>query len=101
MEAAMDLKTFAARLKELREAAGLSQKELAERAGVSQKAVSHWEQGQREPGLFVAPTLAGALGVTVEKLMEEPSRVPEPKRGRPRKAEAEEPKKPRKGKGAK
>ena len=33
----------------LREAAGLTQYELAEIMGVTQVAISHWEQGEREP----------------------------------------------------
>ncbi len=102
----MDPRQFAARVKELREAAGLSQKELAERIGLSQRAVSHWEQALREPGAFVLPALAEALGVELDALFVEPSAPPEPpRRGRPRKetgeTPAEEPKKGRKGKGAK
>ncbi len=87
----MDLKTFAARLKELREGAGLSQKELAERAGVSQRAISHWEQGLHEPGLLAGPALAAALGVELDALFVEPESIPEPKRGRPKGKPAETP----------
>jgi putative transcriptional regulator len=88
LEAVLDSKMFATRLKELREAAGLSQKELAKRAGVSQRAVSHWEQDLHEPGILIAPALAKALGVELDDLFTEPAEIPEPRRGRPRKGEA-------------
>jgi transcriptional regulator with XRE-family HTH domain len=57
---------FAGRLKELREAAGLSQKQLAEAAGVSQRAVSHWEQSLRSPSWDNVLTLSKVLGVSCE-----------------------------------
>ena len=46
--------TFAARLRALREAAGLTQAQLATRVGRSVGAVRHWEQGRREPSLASA-----------------------------------------------
>src|SRR5262245_8671721 len=84
-ESLMDEKTFGARLKELREATGLSQRDLAAKIGTSQKAISHWEQGQREPGWFNCIALAKALGISLDVLATEPAEVPEPKRGRPKK----------------
>ena len=54
---------FGAKLKELRESAGLTQGELAKKAGLSLKAVAHWEQGLREPAWSNVQTLAAALGV--------------------------------------
>ena len=100
-DAVMDLRAFAARLKELREAAGLSQKELAEKSGLSQKGISNWEQGIREPGWLAVLKLAEALGVNCLAFQEEPESVPEPRRGRPPKPEPEstERKKEPKGKG--
>jgi transcriptional regulator with XRE-family HTH domain len=100
---------FAARLKELREAAGLTQKELADRAKVSQRAVSHWEQGLREPGWAAVLTLAEVLGVDCTAFTQAPAERPEQGPGRPRKAAAEgegepaaeEPSEPAKGKGRK
>lgn len=76
-----------ARLRELRERAGLTQRELAERAGVPQRSVSNYEQGLAEPGLGAAIRLARALDVTVEELTEEPENpdAEAPGRGRPRK----------------
>jgi transcriptional regulator with XRE-family HTH domain len=72
----MDPKQFGPKLRELREAAGLSQKELAERSGLSQNGISHWERGDREPGWSAVLALAEALGVDVSAFVG---------RGRPRK----------------
>jgi transcriptional regulator with XRE-family HTH domain len=58
--------TFAERLRQLREKAGLTQESLAVRAGMSIGSVRNYEQGIREPywkGVF---QLAAALGVTSE-----------------------------------
>ena len=52
---------FAARLAELRQAAGLSQVELAKRLGVTQGAVSKWELGDRFPPPGLLPILAQSL----------------------------------------
>jgi putative transcriptional regulator len=57
---------FAARLKGLREAAGLTQRELAEKAGVAQRTVSSLEQALYEPVWSTALALAEALGVQVQ-----------------------------------
>ncbi len=72
----MDARQFGRRLRELREAAGLSQKELADRMGVQQTAVSWWERGRREPSFGNAVKLAEALGVNVLAFLEEPAPVP-------------------------
>jgi transcriptional regulator with XRE-family HTH domain len=58
--------TFADRLRELREAAGLTQAALAEAAGLSLGAVRNYEQGIREPYWTAVFKLAGALGVSCE-----------------------------------
>jgi predicted ATPase/DNA-binding XRE family transcriptional regulator len=53
---------FGARLRRLREAAGLSQEELASRAGLSAKAISMLERGQRKrPYPHTVRSLADAL----------------------------------------
>lgn len=61
----LDLSTyqgrFAARLRELREAAGLSQVELAAAVGVPQSTLSRWETGGNVPALKLFPVLAKAL----------------------------------------
>ncbi len=58
--------TFAYRLKELREASGLTQKQLAERAGVALRTVSSLEQALYEPVWSTALALAQALGVELQ-----------------------------------
>jgi transcriptional regulator with XRE-family HTH domain len=85
----MDPKLFGARLKELRERAGLTQKALADRAGLSQRAISHWEQGLRAPSWSNVLALAAALEVDCLAFQEPPAEVPEPRRGRPPKVEGE------------
>jgi transcriptional regulator with XRE-family HTH domain len=85
----MDPKLFGARLKELREQAGLTQKALAEKAGISQRAVSHYEQGLHDPTWTSVLALATALGVDCLAFQQPPAVVPELKRGRPKKAEGE------------
>jgi transcriptional regulator with XRE-family HTH domain len=69
---------FAGRLKELRQAAGLSQKQLAEAAGVSQRAVSHWEQALRSPSWDNVTMLARVLGVSCEAFNQPTAAVAEP-----------------------
>jgi transcriptional regulator with XRE-family HTH domain len=80
------------RLKQLREAKGLTQVELAIKAGLSPSNVAQIEQGQRpDPRVSTVAALAQALGVDIGDLF--PPELP---------AEAEEPptepKKARKGK---
>jgi transcriptional regulator with XRE-family HTH domain len=94
----MDPKVFGARLKELRERTGQTQKALADRAGISQRAVSHWEQGLREPSWSNVLALAEALGVDCQAFQEPPAGQPEPRRGRPPKPDVT-PKSARKPKG--
>ena len=57
------------RLRELREAAGLSQSQLAKHAGVSRNAVSQWESGQTQPATNRLATLARALKVPIDEIM--------------------------------
>jgi putative molybdopterin biosynthesis protein len=56
------------RVRELRQAAGLSQAELAERAGITRQGVSAIESGQYLPNTVVALRLSAALGCAVEDL---------------------------------
>jgi transcriptional regulator with XRE-family HTH domain len=72
-----DLPTLAQRVKELREARGLSQQALAVAAGLSVSMVSLIEQGQREdPRVSTVQALADALGVSLDVLLGKPA--PEP-----------------------
>ena len=56
------------RLRELREAKGLTQAQLADMIGVSRKTVNTVENGVFVPSTIVALKLAGALGCAVEEL---------------------------------
>lgn len=85
----MEATRIGMRLKELREAKGLTQKQLADAANISQRTVSHIEQGRNEPTLSTAASLARVLDVTVNSFLEPPSATTEPApRGRPTKAES-------------
>lgn len=77
--------SFAEKLSELREAAGLSQAVLAKKAGLSQKAVSNWEQGERLPSWDAVLKICRALDVSCTEF-EDCDAGPPPKkpRGRPK-----------------
>jgi transcriptional regulator with XRE-family HTH domain len=78
---------FAHRLRELREAAGLTQDQLAERAGLYKFSVAKLEQGVREPTWATVLTLAKALGVDCLSFIgPEDGKVGPAPRGRPAKA---------------
>jgi transcriptional regulator with XRE-family HTH domain len=81
----MDSKQFGARVKELREAAGLSQKDLAEKIGKTVRTVSRLETGVQEATWPIVLDLARALGVDCRAFQEAPAVQQEPKRGRPAK----------------
>ena len=59
------------RIRELREAAGLTQTALALRVGVSKQAVSQWEFGTTWPSAELLPRIAFALGCRIGDLYEE------------------------------
>jgi transcriptional regulator with XRE-family HTH domain len=61
---------FAANLRRLRGAAGLSQEELAFRAAIHRTQVSLLETGHRMPRVFTLVCLAGALGATADDLLD-------------------------------
>jgi transcriptional regulator with XRE-family HTH domain len=82
---------FAGRLRELREAAGLTQQQLAERAGMAWRTVTHLEGGDRKPTWETVLALCQALAVDCGEFAKEPAAQPEPRRGRPRKAAPTEP----------
>lgn len=56
------------RIKELREAAGISQAELVRAMGVDQAAVFRWENGQTMPRAAKLPQLADLLGCSIDDL---------------------------------
>jgi transcriptional regulator with XRE-family HTH domain len=80
---------FHARLKELREAAGLTQGDLAERSGLSKAGIANLEQDRTEPAWGTVQKLAKALGVDCTAFMEPAESEETRGRGRPRKAEGE------------
>jgi len=60
------------RLRELREAAGLSIRELARRIGEDHSNVRYWESTGKPPRSDVLLPMAEALGATVEELLGAP-----------------------------
>jgi DNA-binding XRE family transcriptional regulator len=63
--ASMDT-TFPTRLRQLREAAKLTQQELADRAGLHRVAIARYEAGDRAPTYAALCALADALGVPTD-----------------------------------
>lgn len=61
-------KTLGQRIREAREAAGLTQTELADKIGSEQTRISEIERGQHVPQIARLFLLADALGVTVDEL---------------------------------
>lgn len=78
---------FSERLKELREAAGLSQSALAKATGVSRQAVNMLERGENEPSWETVRKLARALGVTTDAfdVRDDDTLPPPPKKPAPKK----------------
>src|SRR4051812_21844946 len=78
---------FGPRLRELREAAGLTQAMLGERAGIVGSQINKLELGVNQPTLATTLALARALGVEIGELVADapsPEDTPRP-RGRPQK----------------
>ena len=61
---------FGDRLRELRAAAGLTQRELAARSGTSCSAISNFEAGNNAPTLGTLVRLADALECNVSQLVD-------------------------------
>lgn len=57
------------RIKELREAMGLTQEALARQVGVDQSAVAKWESGTNTPELPKAVRLADLFHVSLDELL--------------------------------
>jgi len=64
-------RAFGRRVRELRQARGLSQEGLAERSGLHRTYISSLERGQRNVGLDNVRALAQALDVVPSTLFEE------------------------------
>lgn len=59
----------ATKIKELREAAGLSQRKLGDLIGVSGAAVAQWETGENRPSLPNLEKLAEVLETTTDAIL--------------------------------
>lgn len=62
-------KSFASRLREAREASGLTQAELAWETHIQASTLSHYETAGREPNLTNLRLLCLALGVSADQLL--------------------------------
>ncbi|MBQ6824531.1 MAG: helix-turn-helix domain-containing protein [Clostridia bacterium] len=60
---------FHKRLKELRQAAGLSQQGLADELGISKSSISMYERGEREPGFALIAAMADRFSVDTDYLL--------------------------------
>ena len=60
---------FGSHLKDLRKAAGLSQKALGTLLGVPQSNISFWEKCDKPPRGEILPTLAQALNISVDEIL--------------------------------
>ena len=63
-------KTLGALIAQTRREKGMTQLELAGKMGVTDKAVSKWERDLACPDVQSLPTLADALGLSLEELMQ-------------------------------
>ncbi|MCL2031338.1 MAG: helix-turn-helix domain-containing protein [Oscillospiraceae bacterium] len=61
--------TLSGNIARYRKERGFTQEELAGRLGITFQAVSKWETGQTMPDVALLPALAGALGVSADKLL--------------------------------
>ena len=64
---------FGSRLRELRQAAGLSQESLADLAGLDRTYISGCERGRRNASIEALYKLSHALGVPASALLESPA----------------------------
>lgn len=82
---------FAGRLRELREAQGLSRQELADKAGMKVGGIRDLEQGRRKPTWETVIAIAKALDVDCTAFLEEPILDPPSGPGRPKNQTRETP----------
>ncbi|MCI8544419.1 MAG: helix-turn-helix transcriptional regulator [Lachnospiraceae bacterium] len=67
----MSTPLLAAKLIELRQSRGISQKELADYLGITREAYSHYERSTREPNLEAIMKLVNYYGIQVSDLINE------------------------------
>ncbi len=70
-----------ARIAQLRKDQGITQVQLAEQLGVSQQTITAYEVGRRRIQVSALPTIAQALGVAIEVLIDDTAKTAS-KRGR-------------------
>jgi transcriptional regulator with XRE-family HTH domain len=75
-----ELRAFADRVNQLREAQGLSWKELAVRVGSTSSALRRWKSGSSWPRTETVVALSKALGVTTDYLLLGRGPAPDPTR---------------------
>lgn len=63
------LRSFSRTISLLRREKGISQRAVSAELGISQALLSHYENGQREPGLSFVVTVAGYYGVSSDYLL--------------------------------
>ena len=56
------------RLRQLRQASGLTQRQLADRLNVTFQAISKWENGRAAPDIFMLPERASIFDCRIEDL---------------------------------
>jgi transcriptional regulator with XRE-family HTH domain len=66
-------KQFGLKVKELRQAGGMSQEAFADRCGFARSYMSRVERGGANPSLDAVEVLATALGVEVKQLFDAPT----------------------------
>ena len=69
------------RVAQLRKDQGLTQTQLAEILGISQQTMAHYEVGRLRVAVAMLPTLAKALAVSIEELMDVQPTAAKGKRG--------------------
>ena len=69
----MDTVSLGSRIREIREAHGLTQEELAAKTGISIKHLSVLERGLKEPRLSTFLAIVKALGTTPNELLTSPN----------------------------
>ena len=63
--------SFHENLKQIRTQKHISQAELAEKLSIDRSVISKWENGSRSPTIEQAQHIAGELGISVAKLIDE------------------------------
>lgn len=62
-------KTLGLNIARYRKEQNITQQELANRLNISYQAVSKWENGQTSPDLYLLPSIADILNVSIDRLM--------------------------------